>query len=176
MLNIIKILMILLVFTFLMPFGSTMSYAWGGHSGGGGHHGGGGGYHGGGWGHGYRGGWYGGGGYYGLGYNYWPYDYYDPYYNNYGVLVSSPVVETPEIIEPSPTVVTNNPTYQNTAISPVQITSSEIDDDITLNIPNSKGGYTSVLLKRSGKGFTGPQGEFYSEFPRVSQLKVMYGQ
>jgi len=49
------------------------------------------------------------------------------------------------------------------------------DDSITINVPNDKGGYTSVLLKRSGNGFTGPQGEFYAEFPKVSQLKLMYG-
>lgn len=34
---------------------------------------------------------------------------------------------------------------------------------------------TSVLSsKRSGSGFIGPQGEFYSEFPKVAQLKAMY--
>jgi hypothetical protein len=49
------------------------------------------------------------------------------------------------------------------------------DDAMTINIPNNKGGYTAVLLKRSGNGFTGPQGEFYSDFPKVSQLQVMYG-
>ena len=45
----------------------------------------------------------------------------------------------------------------------------------TVNIPNAKGGYTAVLLKKSGDGFTGPQGEFYSEFPSVEQLRLMYG-
>lgn len=49
------------------------------------------------------------------------------------------------------------------------------DDVITVNIPNDKSGYTSVILKRSGNGFVGPQGEFYPEFPKVSQLKIMYG-
>ncbi len=47
-------------------------------------------------------------------------------------------------------------------------------ETFTVNIPNSKGGYTPVTLKRSGKGFIGPQGEFYPEFPKVEQLKVMY--
>ena len=27
----------------------------------------------------------------------------------------------------------------------------------------------------AGNGFIGPQGEFYPDFPRVEQLKVMYG-
>lgn len=48
-------------------------------------------------------------------------------------------------------------------------------DEFTVNIPNDRGGYTAVVIKRSGNGFIGPQGEFYPEFPKVSQLKVMYG-
>lgn len=48
-------------------------------------------------------------------------------------------------------------------------------DPFTVNIPNNKGGYTAVILKRSGSGYVGPQGEFYAEFPRVEQLRVMYG-
>ncbi len=48
------------------------------------------------------------------------------------------------------------------------------DESFTVNIPNNQGGYTAVLLKRTAKGFVGPQGELYTEFPKVSQLKVMY--
>ncbi len=48
-------------------------------------------------------------------------------------------------------------------------------NEFTVNIPNNHGGYTAVVIKRSGNGFTGPQGEFYPEFPKVSQLKIMYG-
>lgn len=51
----------------------------------------------------------------------------------------------------------------------------DADDSFTINIPNDKGGYNAVLIKRSGKGFVGPQGEFYTEFPKVSQLRMMYG-
>ena len=47
-------------------------------------------------------------------------------------------------------------------------------DIFTVNIPNSRGSFTSVVIKRSGRGFLGPQGEYYQEFPRVAQLKVMY--
>ena len=47
-------------------------------------------------------------------------------------------------------------------------------DEFTVNVPNDHGGYTAVLIKRSGNGFTGPQGEFYPEFPKVSQLKIIY--
>ena len=45
----------------------------------------------------------------------------------------------------------------------------------TVNIPNSRGGYTSVTLRRSGNGFVGPQGEYYPNYPSVEQLKTMYG-
>jgi hypothetical protein len=48
------------------------------------------------------------------------------------------------------------------------------EDSFTINVPNSTGGYTAVTLRRSGKGFVGPQGEYYTEFPRIAQLKVMY--
>jgi hypothetical protein len=48
------------------------------------------------------------------------------------------------------------------------------DDAYTVNIPNYRGGYTAVAIKRLGQGFVGPQGEFYNDFPRVEQLKVMY--
>ncbi len=51
---------------------------------------------------------------------------------------------------------------------------SNTSNSFTVNIPNSKKGYTPVTLKRSGTGFVGPQGEYYSEFPSIEQLKVMY--
>lgn len=161
MLNTIKIPMILVVFTLLISQ-PTLSYAWGhGYQG-----------------HGYQGHFSGGGfhghGYYhsyiGLGFNYVPGPYYyDPgyYYPGYydpGILVSQPVVQTSNIIvQPSTTVVTTAANYETT------------DDSFIINIPNSAGGFTSVLIKKSGNGFIGPQGEYYPEFPRVSQLKVMYG-
>jgi hypothetical protein len=47
--------------------------------------------------------------------------------------------------------------------------------EFTVNVPNDHGGYTTVLIKRSGNGFVGPQGEYYPEFPKISQLKLMYG-
>ena len=49
------------------------------------------------------------------------------------------------------------------------------EDSFTVNVANTKGGYTAVALKRSGDGFIGPQGEFYAEFPKVEQLRIMYG-
>ena len=49
------------------------------------------------------------------------------------------------------------------------------DKIFTVNIPNSKGGFTAVTLKKAANGYIGPQGEFYPEFPKVEQLQVMYG-
>ena len=49
-------------------------------------------------------------------------------------------------------------------------------DEFTVNIPNTHGGYNAVVIKRSGDGFIGPQGEYYPEFPRVFQLQMKYGQ
>lgn len=48
-------------------------------------------------------------------------------------------------------------------------------ESITVNIPNSKGGYTPVNITKTENGFVGPQGEFYPEFPQIAKLKVIYG-
>ena len=48
-------------------------------------------------------------------------------------------------------------------------------DSFPVNVPNKSGGYTKVVIKKSGNGYAGPQGEFYTTFPTVAQLKAMYG-
>ena len=50
-----------------------------------------------------------------------------------------------------------------------------LQNEFTVNIPNKLGGYTSVVIRRKGDGFIGPQGEYYPEFPKVFQLEIMYG-
>lgn len=50
-----------------------------------------------------------------------------------------------------------------------------VPETSTVNIPNSRGGYTSITMIRSGSGFVGPQGEFYQNYPTVEQLRTMYG-
>jgi len=47
-------------------------------------------------------------------------------------------------------------------------------DSFTVNIPNSEGSYTAIVVKKSGEGYVGPQGEYYSQFPTIAQLRVMY--
>jgi hypothetical protein len=48
-------------------------------------------------------------------------------------------------------------------------------DSVTINVPNDKGGFSPVVLKKSGDGYVGPQGEFYPQIPSMDQLKLMYG-
>ena len=51
---------------------------------------------------------------------------------------------------------------------------AEAQQEFTVNVPNAQGAYTAVVIRRSGTGFVGPQGEFYPEFPKVDQLQLMY--
>ena len=116
-------------------------------------------------GHSHGGGWH-GRSYVGIDFSVWPGSYYygGPYYPDDSVLVSPPVYE-PVVQQPV------------TVIEPSAVIDNQDQslDSFTVNIPNDKGGYTAVIIKKSGNGFTGPQGEFYPKFPTVAQLKVMYG-
>lgn len=95
--------------------------------------------------------------------------YYRPYPGGY-VVVPAPVMTQPIVVAPEiaqPVVVTT----QATVAEPQAQTSGMV----TVNIPNSRGGYTSVTLKKHGNGYIGPQGEYYAENPTVDQLKTLYG-
>jgi len=48
-------------------------------------------------------------------------------------------------------------------------------NSFTVNVPNNQGGYSAVVIQQSGSGYTGPQGEYYTQFPSVAQLQAMYG-
>jgi len=48
-------------------------------------------------------------------------------------------------------------------------------DQFTVNIPNVHGGYNAVVIRKSGEGFIGPDGEYYPEFPKIFQLQMKYG-
>jgi len=104
-------------------------------------------------------------GYIGVNLSVWPDNYYygATYYPpDDDVLVSPPIYQ---VVEPQ----------QSPLIVAAETPSVEDTDNFTINIPNAKGGFTAVTLKKSGNGYIGPQGEFYPEFPKVSQLKVIYG-
>ncbi len=132
--------------------------------------------------------------YVGVNFSFWPdsYFYSAPYYPpEEEVLVSQPVYQP--VVVNGVTYYLNNGVYYAyngygyqaiappvTVIQPPPViasagTTGETAGSFTINIPNNKGGYTAVTLKRSGNGYIGPQGEFYPEFPKVSQLQVIYG-
>lgn len=91
--------------------------------------------------------------------------------NGYKV-VQPPVVyaQPQEVIEAQPVVAAPAP-----PAPPAMPMPADPQGSFTVNVPNSSGGYTSVVVTRSGNGYVGPQGEFYATFPTVAQLKAMYG-
>jgi hypothetical protein len=120
--------------------------------------------------------------------------YYDPYYDPYYTPYYAPTYTVVSSSSYQPVVVNGVTYYVNNGVyyiytqygyqavaTPVGVTPAPVasmgsDDTITINIPNTKtSGYTAVVLKKSGNGFVGPQGEFYADFPKVSQLQTMYG-
>jgi hypothetical protein len=125
------------------------------------------------------------------GYPYYPYPYYDPYYYPSSYVTESAGFQ-PVVINGA-TYYLNNGVYytygqygyQQVPMPPgtpgvaepsgASITVAGENDTVTVNIPDNKGGYAPVVLKKSGKGWVGPQGEYYPEFPKVSQLQTMYG-
>ena len=91
--------------------------------------------------------------------------YYQPYpYGGYVVVpppvLAQPVAVMPQAIPGAATITQPQPQTQ---------------EESTINIPNARGGYTAVTLKKAGAGYVGPQGEYYSDNPTVEQLKVLYG-
>jgi hypothetical protein len=116
--------------------------------------------------------------------------YYDDgvYYNNVGgdyVVVSPPagalVTTIPSDFHPlvinGTTYYTDNGVYYAYTSSGYQVVPAPVvqNTPFTVNVPTHSGGYVSITLKRSGNGYVGPQGEFYSVFPKVSDLQIVYG-
>jgi len=87
-----------------------------------------------------------------------PGDYYSPVPPDY--------IDGPLIITRLPAPGITGPIIFNT---PTQA------DEFTVNIPNAHGGINAVVIKKSGEGFVGPNGEYYPEFPKVFQLQMKYG-
>jgi len=83
----------------------------------------------------------------------------------YEVMPPPAMVVQQVVTSPPPAVVVETPPASPVASNAVVI----------VNIPNAKGAYIPVMLKRSGTNFIGPQGELYTEFPRIEQLKLQYG-
>jgi len=110
-----------------------------------------------------------------------------PYYTINGVTYrytpcGYQVVPTPSVPPPTVVIVNNSVPGQktttvvtaNNAANVQEASVTNASNSFIVNIPNSKGGYNAVTLTRSGNGFIGPQSEYYTEFPTIEQLKVMY--
>ncbi len=46
---------------------------------------------------------------------------------------------------------------------------------VTINVTNSNGSITPVVLRRQGNVYIGPKGEQYTTLPTAAQLKPVYG-
>jgi hypothetical protein len=97
-----------------------------------------------------------------------------PYFNINGVTYMYTSQGYQVVPQPKTIIIKNYVSEEKVLTAAKGTTASNSEDSFTVNIPNSKGDYTAVTLKRSGNGFAGPQGEYYTEFPRIEQLKVMY--
>ena len=185
-----KVLLVLVVFILAVSVISQDAYAWGGGRGGGGRYY----WHGGRW---YNNGWW----WFGAGatalalgamvaslppsyntvyYGGVPYYYYDGIYFNQCpsgyMVVQAPPVAAPVVVQQPYAVsqpVVSTP-VENINV-PQSVSPGAQGESFTVNVLNNKGGYTPVTLTRSGTGFIGPQGEYYQEFPKIKQLKEMYG-
>jgi hypothetical protein len=47
-------------------------------------------------------------------------------------------------------------------------------NSLTINVKNSNGSISPVIIRRVGPFFVGPRGEYYSEMPTVPQLEKVY--
>ena len=92
-----------------------------------------------------------------------------------GYEVAQPPVTGVQIIPGSPQVIGETFPAAVTAPMPEENGATNMAETIPVNIPDNKGGYKTIIIKKLGSGYTGPQGEFYSEFPKVAQLKIIYG-
>ena len=103
-----------------------------------------------------------------------PYYYYgNAYYaaapNGY-VVTAPPAIAAPVAAAPSVAPVQAAPVAQQ----PAATAANEPNDAVETYIPNGNGSFTVVTLRKTEKGFLGPQGEFYADHPTEDQLKARY--
>jgi hypothetical protein len=96
--------------------------------------------------------------------------YFSPYSNGYMVV---PAPDLSNAVTAEPMVQTAPEAIPAEAAA--EQSQSTSTGPITINIPNSKGGFTRVKLAKGKDGYIGPQGEFYSGHPTIAELKVLYG-
>lgn len=176
---------------------SAMAHSGGFHGGGyhgssfheGGFHGGdfhGGGFHGYGWSHGFHGPHVWGGFYIGPEW-FWgptvvvegcPYYFYSGVYytlDGDGLVAAAPPLANPAVAPTPSAPVASAMAPANTPPKVESTPAQQPGETITVNVPNTRGGFTPVMLVKTDKGYVGPQGEFYPDHPTVEELKVLYG-
>ncbi len=96
-------------------------------------------------------------------------------HHGYKVVPQPVVYAQPQVIETEPQQIIVTQPVQTVVAAPVPAPAIDASaDTFPVNIPNNSGGFTTVVIKRSGNGYVGPQGEAYASFPTVAQLKAMY--
>jgi hypothetical protein len=106
-----------------------------------------------------------------------PYYYYgNAYYmvapNGY-VVTAPPAIAAPMTVAPAATQV-QAPVPAPVAQQATAATANTPSDAVETYIPNGNGSFTVVTLRKTEKGFLGPQGEFYADHPTEEQLKARY--
>jgi len=75
------------------------------------------------------------------------------------------VVQQPVYVEPEPPRIVY---VQQPAVVQQPLT-------VSVNIQNSNGSFTPVILRQAGSQWVGPRGECYDALPSVGQLRPVYG-
>ena len=103
--------------------------------------------------------------------------YFSPYSNGGYVIVPEPVSVAAATSQDQESEATDQaPSSSEVDKQPIAAQpKSASPDTTTINIPNSKGGFTPVRLIKHKNGYFGPQGEFYTGHPTVAALKALYG-
>lgn len=104
------------------------------------------------------------------------YTYYTPVPAGY-MVVTAPTtavpVAAPAATNAAPTV--SSQTAPSSAASTTAKSEDKSDAAVfEIYIANDNGSYTLVTLKKTDKGFVGPQGELYPNHPTVEELKARY--
>lgn len=114
-------------------------------------------------------------------YYYYGYTYYASGPGGYVVAAPPAVPVAPVTVPPAAVPVAATPAVPQQPVAVANVTGAptktEEPEDLNvydIYIPNGNGSYTVVTLKKTEKGFLGPQGEFYTDHPTVDQLRERY--
>ena len=122
---------------------------------------------------------------------FWYYDgiYYRPYGDEY-VVVTPPVGAIVSVLPDDyyPVIIggmtyyTDGTTYYQRVTQgyqvinpPVVVQGQTAEDTVTVQLTNDRGATVSIVLRKSGNGYIGPQGEYYDHLPTADELRPLYG-